>query len=92
MSWSVITGPDFPKDLDALPARIRQRVKTFVFEGLPAAATPLGLGKLKKLKGHQGFYRVRFGEYRLGLFLDARQRRVHVLRVLHRRDIYRHFP
>jgi mRNA interferase RelE/StbE len=45
----------------------------------------------KRLKGWEDFYRIRIGEYRLGI-KDLSEGNVAVLRFLHRREIYRRFP
>jgi mRNA interferase RelE/StbE len=90
--WTILVSPTFLNDLSSLPAKTQRRVEQFVFGALPAMTDPGRVGRLEKLKGSRDFYKVRFGDYRVGLRLDGRQRQVHVLRVLHRRDIYRHFP
>ncbi len=92
MNWTTVTGPVFPKDLARLPKGIRQRIEEFSFEVLPQIEDPFRLGKLEKLKGYRNFYKVRFGDYRLGLQIDGRRKIIHLLRIMHRRDIYRHFP
>ncbi len=45
---------------------------------------------LKKLKGFDGAYRIRIGDYRVGLFIV--QETITFARVLHRKEIYRYFP
>lgn len=45
---------------------------------------------LKKLEGSGSFYRIRAGEYRIGLAIDGDV--VDFVRFLHRKDIYRMFP
>ncbi|WP_417909752.1 type II toxin-antitoxin system RelE family toxin [Candidatus Electronema sp. PJ] len=45
---------------------------------------------MKKLKGYDTFYRVRIGDYRIGLKL-AEDGLIFV-RCLHRKEIYRYFP
>jgi mRNA interferase RelE/StbE len=45
---------------------------------------------LKKMSGASGYYRLRVGDYRIGLFVDGEE--VEFVRVLHRKDVYRHFP
>ena len=45
---------------------------------------------LKKLKAEGSYYRIRAGNYRLGLIIKNGD--VFFVRVLHRRDIYRFFP
>ena len=92
MTWKTIVSPTFLKDLAGLPVKVRKRVEEFAFELLPSADNPLELEKLDKLKGYDDFYKVRFGSYRLGARLDRKDKEIHLLRVMHRRDIYRRFP
>jgi mRNA interferase RelE/StbE len=44
----------------------------------------------KKLKGSNNFYRIRIGDYRIGLEIENET--VEFIRFLHRKDIYRYFP
>ena len=44
----------------------------------------------KKLKGHQNFYRVRIGDYRIGIVLE--NEKVILAAFDHRSDIYKYFP
>ncbi len=92
MTWTIVSATSFLNDMASLPTKARGRVESFVFELLPAAENPIKIGKLQKLKGYKDFYKVRFGDYRLGLQLDSHRKQVHLLRVMHRRNIYRHFP
>jgi mRNA interferase RelE/StbE len=43
---------------------------------------------LKKIKGEKKFYRIRFGDYRLGIKIEGET--VTFIRFLHRKDIYRY--
>ncbi|MDJ0658330.1 MAG: type II toxin-antitoxin system mRNA interferase toxin, RelE/StbE family [Crocosphaera sp.] len=45
---------------------------------------------LKKLKGYQSFYRLKIGDYRIGIEADKNQ--LIFVRFLHRKEIYRFFP
>lgn len=45
---------------------------------------------VKKLKGSEDYYRIRIGNYRVGIILADDT--VIFVRFLHRRDIYRYFP
>ncbi len=45
---------------------------------------------LKKLKGSKYFYRVRMGDYRIGLIIMDKE--VELIRILHRKDVYKYFP
>ncbi|MEX0812216.1 MAG: type II toxin-antitoxin system RelE/ParE family toxin [Chitinophagales bacterium] len=45
---------------------------------------------IKKLKGTKNLYRIRIRDYRLGLAVEGEC--VELIRLLHRKDIYRYFP
>jgi mRNA interferase RelE/StbE len=92
MNWTIIGFPSFVKDLESVPHGVRERVEAFVDETLPEVTNPFALGKLQKMKGERDFYKVRFGDYRLGLRVDQATRTIEVRRILHRREAYRHFP
>jgi mRNA interferase RelE/StbE len=58
-----------------------------LLESVPALQ---GIPHLQKIQGHPSAYRIRLGEYRLGLF--AQEDAVVLARLLHRKEIYRYFP
>jgi mRNA interferase RelE/StbE len=45
---------------------------------------------VKKLQGYDAFYRVRLGDYRVGLEILGNE--LVFARCLHRKDIYKYFP
>ncbi|MDP3913923.1 MAG: hypothetical protein Q8R96_09315 [Bacteroidota bacterium] len=45
---------------------------------------------LKKLTGYKNAYRIKIGNYRIGVFIENNI--VEFARVIHRKDIYRVFP
>ncbi|MCK5328199.1 MAG: type II toxin-antitoxin system RelE/ParE family toxin [Candidatus Latescibacteria bacterium] len=92
MPWKVTYKPRFLRELALLPEHIRTQVETFSFETVPGAENPFALRRLEKMRGYKICYKVRFGDYRLGLELDKRRQSIQFQRVLHRRDIYRYFP
>ena len=61
-----------------------------VIEAVEAADALADLPDLKKMSGSSGYYRVRVGDYRIGLAIAGEE--VEFVRVLNRRDIYRYFP
>jgi mRNA interferase RelE/StbE len=73
------------KELEALEstqvARILARIEALAIEPRPGGST--------KLQGAQRLWRVRVGDYRVVYNVDDRQRLVDVVRVRHRRDVYR---
>jgi len=46
---------------------------------------------IKKLKGFKNYYRIKMGDYRIGLELSANNEII-LIRCLHRKDVYRFFP
>jgi mRNA-degrading endonuclease RelE of RelBE toxin-antitoxin system len=53
---------------------------------------PLLSGKVERLIGFREYYKIRIGNYRTGLRIDSEEKVIEFCRVLHRKDIYRHFP
>lgn len=48
------------------------------------------LSGVRPLSGAPGLYRLRIGDYRLGIAVEGEA--VEIVRFLHRREIYRYFP
>ena len=46
--------------------------------------------QIKKLTNYNTAFRIRIGDYRIGIFIESNS--VEFTRILHRREIYRHFP
>lgn len=70
-------------------AEVRARVRNAI-EAVEAAGNLRDVPDLKKLSGASGFYRMRVGDYRIGVAVEGET--VEFVRMLHRRDIYRAFP
>ena len=73
------------RELEALEpphiARILARIEALAREPRPGGA--------RKLQGTQRLWRIRVGDYRVVYDVDDRQRVVDIVRVRHRRDVYR---
>lgn len=80
----------FLKDLAKIPANERQKIETFVFEESEKIKSLESAGIFEKLKGYQTYYRIRFGNYRVGVSYEDDT--LTFERVLHRKEIYRYFP
>ena len=48
------------------------------------------LENVKKLNGYNKYYRIKVGNYRIGIYYD--QNIIFLVRFLHRKEIYRYFP
>ncbi len=80
----------FVKDLERVRAKgIRERVRTVIAE-VERAQTLQEIGDVRKLRGSDRYYRIRVGDYRLGLIVEGDV--VTFVRILHRKEIYRYFP
>lgn len=80
----------FLEDLnDVTDKKIITRVREAI-EAVETAATPQDISNLKKIRGGHNYFRVRIGDYRIGVKLVAGK--IIFLRFLNRRDIYRYFP
>lgn len=80
----------FDKDLDKLTS---QRVKDDIIsaiENVEQAQKIADIQNIKKLKGARIAYRIKIGEYRIGLYIEGKT--VEFARVVHRKDIYKFFP
>ncbi len=91
MTWHVQYTRTFLKEMSRLPVNIQKRVEAIAFgEGIKQ--DPFMVGKTQKLSGYRSFYKIRVGDYRIGLHIVANEHLVEFQRVLHRREIYRKFP
>ncbi|MUH01527.1 type II toxin-antitoxin system RelE/ParE family toxin [Scytonema sp. UIC 10036] len=79
------------KDLKALKSTpYFESIKALVFEEIPEILTFEEITNLKKLKNYENAYRIRIGDYRIGIIFDGGT--ITFQRVLHRKEIYRYFP
>ncbi len=76
------------KDLSKIPEKNRTVIEHFVFDELPK--TKLQNTKIEKMIGYKDYYKVRFGNYRIGIQINDIE--IILERVLHRKEIYRYFP
>ena len=81
----------FLKDLKKLNKQpVYKRIVELAFEILPNAEELKDLSNVKALKGYPNRYRIRVGDYRVGI--EVHGDKVEMMRVLHRREFYRYFP
>lgn len=86
----VLFRKSFLKDVRTIKdRRLLDRIREVIVE-VEQAQKLTEIPNLKKLKGDGHYYRIRTGEYRLGLRIEADT--VTFVRVLNRKEIYRYFP
>lgn len=81
----------FDKDVSKINDKnILQKLRAFI-STVDKANDITGVAHVKKLQGYDSFYRIKIGNYRLGLELTP-DNVIIFIRFLHRKDVYRYFP
>ena len=80
----------FVKDLDKLERENINALIVKVIKQIENAENIAEIQNLKKLKGHKSAYRIKLGEYRIGVYIVSEI--VEMARIIHRKDIYKVFP
>ena len=80
----------FSKDLRNIKNKdLLDRIREAI-EHIENTQNPHDITNLKKLKGGSNYYRIRVGEFRIGLTIENDT--VAFVRCLNRKEIYRYFP
>jgi len=79
----------FAKDLKGIDKALANRLRK-VIEEIERAESPAEITNLKKIRGSGNYYRVRIGDYRVGIIIEGET--AGFVRLLHRKEIYRYFP
>ena len=80
----------FARDLKVVrDKKLLQRIKGCI-EAVEKADSLGDLPNLKKLKGAKSYFRLKLGDYRIGLALENNT--LIFVRFLDRKDIYKYFP
>jgi len=80
----------FARDLKAVrDKKLLKRIQEAI-EAVEKAESLDVLPNLKKLKGAKSYFRLKLGDYRIGLALENDT--VNFVRLLDRKDIYKYFP
>jgi mRNA interferase RelE/StbE len=81
----------FLKDLKQLKSSTSyQPIYELAFTTLEAINTLEEIPNIKAMRGYSGRYRIRIGDYRMGIEVNGDV--IEVMRVLDRREFYRYFP
>ena len=80
----------FFKDLDKIKSKKTKTSILYIISQVKSANSIKDIQNLKKLTGHKYAYRIRSGQYRIGIFIENNV--VQFARVVHRKEIYRLFP
>ncbi|MBC6471904.1 MAG: type II toxin-antitoxin system RelE/ParE family toxin [Hormoscilla sp. GM102CHS1] len=81
---------NFQKDLlKIIDAQLYERIQEII-EQVERSENLSEVSNVKKLKGEADCYRIRVGDYRIGIKVNDGV--VSFVRILHRKEIYRSFP
>jgi mRNA interferase RelE/StbE len=80
----------FNKDISKLRDKKLLIAIKATLQNIESAKDLAGILHLKKLAGATNYFRIRVGDYRMGIYVDSDI--VTIVRFLHRREVYRYFP
>ena len=86
----VVFEASFARDLKKIREKlILERVEQAISD-VKCSDTLQDIKAFSKLSGHDTCYRIRVGDYRIGIEVSGDE--IIFVRILHRKDIYRYFP
>jgi len=83
--YQIELTPAARRDLKSVPARVRKQIDKRI---LALAENPYPPGS-KKLRGAEGFHRIRVGDYRILYIVETHRLVIVIVTIGHRRDVYR---
>lgn len=86
-AYRLFIRPAVHKDVRDVPKAVLLRIRTAI-KGL--ADDPFARG-VAKLQGSENTYRIRIGNYRIIFEVNSAEKRVDIVHVAHRRDVYRKY-
>lgn len=89
--WEIEYKKVFLKELSKLPENEQERIEKIVFDEI-TTTNPFQYKYIEKMKGYPDKYKIRVGNYRIGLTIDTKLKIIIFNRVAHRKDIYKIFP
>jgi len=86
----VLFEKSFSRDLKKVKDKRLLKQARKVIDQVETAASLNEITKLKKMQGFDTYYRIRVGDYRIGI--EVLEDQVIFVCFLNRKDIYRYFP
>jgi len=80
----------FSRDLKRIQNKTLFKQIQDIIQSIETARNIFEIRGIKKLQEKTHYYRIKLGDYRIGLIIEGEK--ASFVRVLHRREIYRHFP
>ncbi len=93
--WKIRISKKCLKELTKVPQHIRRRFEA-IFLSSDDVVNPFDYqefgARLEKLRGEENCYKVRLGDWRVGIFLNKEGGILQVVTIFHRGTEYRSFP
>jgi mRNA interferase RelE/StbE len=89
MAWKVELSAAASRDLNKLDAQHAKRILKFLFGRVSRLENPRGIGQVLQGQRFGEFWKYRVGDFRLICKIEGERVLILVLRVGHRREIYR---
>jgi len=87
----VLFDKSFSKSLDKMTSiAVKKKIEAVILH-VENAPSLYEIQNIKKMEGYKSFYRIRIGEYRIGMEMIDKNSVLFII-VAHRKDIYRIFP
>ena len=89
MEWRVEFDPAAERELGRLDSQAARRILRFLFERVASSADPRRIGSALRGPKLRDLWKYRIGDYRVIVLIEDRNIRVLVVRIGHRREVYR---
>ena len=89
MTWKIEFIPEAEKDLKAIDRTVVRRILRFLYDKVRLLENPLQLGEALKGPESGKYWKYRVGDYRIICQIKDREILILVLRVGHRKEVYR---
>lgn len=89
MAWKIELQHDAQRDIDKLDALVAKRILRFLHQRISVLDNPRSIGQALAGSTLGNYWRYRVGDYRIVCDIQDKKVVVLVLRVGHRREVYR---
>ncbi|MDO9257972.1 MAG: type II toxin-antitoxin system RelE/ParE family toxin [Bacteroidales bacterium] len=88
---NVVFDKSFNKSIDKIrDIKAKERIVKIIISVENADNVEI-IPQVKKMRGWQNYYRIKFGDYRIGIELETNNT-IRFIIAAHHKDIYRNFP
>ena len=91
MGWTIELDQAAERDLDKINPQAARRILVFLRDRVAKRDNPRSVGTALQGSKAGGFWRYQVGDYRIIIVIEDDDQRILVLRVGHRREIYRRY-